>query len=131
MEFRIAVRCVLSCISELHKAGFVHRDIRWPNIIKITRKDGSVRFIVIDFEHAALNDQPILTDICRAGSRFVFAHDLKCMAKLMKCYSYAKAVSLGTDGDGLCSLLENCSNNCPPGEAATFLNHPFFQDLGF
>jgi hypothetical protein len=33
MELRIAMRCVLSCISELHKAGFVHREIQWPNII--------------------------------------------------------------------------------------------------
>ena len=32
-ELRAAVKVVLEALKELHARGFVHRDIRWPNIL--------------------------------------------------------------------------------------------------
>ena len=32
-ELRAAVKVVLGALKELHAHGFIHRDIRWPNIL--------------------------------------------------------------------------------------------------
>ena len=29
-----AIRCVLTALEDLHSHGFVHRDVRWPNVLK-------------------------------------------------------------------------------------------------
>ena len=54
-ELTCAVLCILRCLADLHSKGFVHRDLRWSNIIRIyaRRRDGNVTtltFYVIDFE---------------------------------------------------------------------------------
>lgn len=46
-ELRVALRCVLTALAELHQRGIVHRDVRWPNILKY--RDG---WILSDFEMA-------------------------------------------------------------------------------
>jgi hypothetical protein len=33
-ELRMAVRAVLIALSDFHRYGFVHRDVRWPNILR-------------------------------------------------------------------------------------------------
>ncbi len=38
-----------------HGAGFVHRDIRWPNIVQVQKEFGIYQrsgFVLIDMEHA-------------------------------------------------------------------------------
>lgn len=47
-ELRTAVRCVTSALSVLHSHQYVHRDVRWPNILKDA--EGSWR--LVDFELA-------------------------------------------------------------------------------
>ena len=55
-ELTCAVLCILRCLADLHSKGFVHRDLRWSNIIRIyaRRRDENVTttltFYVIDFE---------------------------------------------------------------------------------
>ncbi|EFJ47049.1 hypothetical protein VOLCADRAFT_105266, partial [Volvox carteri f. nagariensis] len=49
-----AIRDVLTGIESLHAAGFVHRDIRWANVIMVPGSAPNVadKFILIDLEHA-------------------------------------------------------------------------------
>ena len=53
-ELTCAVLCILRCLADLHSKGFVHRDLRWSNIIRIyARREENVTtvtFYVIDFE---------------------------------------------------------------------------------
>lgn len=47
-ELRDAVRNVLSALCAFHTAGFVHRDVRWPNILR-----SSGTWLLADFELSA------------------------------------------------------------------------------
>jgi hypothetical protein len=47
VELRCAIRCVLTALAGLHKRGFVHRDVRWPNVLR----DGK-EWKLADFELA-------------------------------------------------------------------------------
>eukprot|EP00245_Coleochaete_scutata_P007192 TRINITY_DN22315_c0_g1_i1.p1 TRINITY_DN22315_c0_g1~~TRINITY_DN22315_c0_g1_i1.p1 ORF type:complete len:631 (-),score=140.08 TRINITY_DN22315_c0_g1_i1:237-2129(-) len=46
---REAVRCILQALRRLHDEGFVHRDVRWPNVLQ--KADGS--WFLIDLEMCA------------------------------------------------------------------------------
>lgn len=48
MELIPALICVARALQGLHARGFVHRDIRWPNVLCL----GNNAFILIDFENA-------------------------------------------------------------------------------
>ncbi|CAG8549826.1 27668_t:CDS:2 [Gigaspora margarita] len=50
-EARVMSQCVLTGLSWLHKGGYVHRDIRLPNILFIPG-DVDCKYVLIDFEHA-------------------------------------------------------------------------------
>ena len=56
-ELKIALRCVLEFLVDLHANNYVHRDLRWPNILR--NLDGS--WFVIDLETAGPNNQYLLT----------------------------------------------------------------------
>jgi hypothetical protein len=47
-ELRAAVQCVLRALEAFHARGFVHHDVRWPNVLS----DGSTGWILSDFELA-------------------------------------------------------------------------------
>ena len=47
-ELKTAIREILTGLSFLHERGFVHRDIRWENIVK----DVNGSFVLIDLENA-------------------------------------------------------------------------------
>jgi hypothetical protein len=54
-QARAAARAALSCLTFLHARGYVHRDIRWDNLVRTFtyNADGTVsseRFLLIDFE---------------------------------------------------------------------------------
>eukprot|EP00635_Sarcinochrysidales_sp_CCMP3193_P014269 CAMPEP_0118893590 /NCGR_PEP_ID=MMETSP1166-20130328/2733_1 /TAXON_ID=1104430 /ORGANISM="Chrysoreinhardia sp, Strain CCMP3193" /LENGTH=591 /DNA_ID=CAMNT_0006832415 /DNA_START=116 /DNA_END=1891 /DNA_ORIENTATION=- len=53
-----ALRDVLEALKALHLKGWVHRDIRWPNILK-TQKDAKTSYILIDFEYAAKSGEKV------------------------------------------------------------------------
>ena len=48
-ELRAAITAVLTCMKEFHSHGFVHRDLRWPNILY---NPTTMEWFVIDFELA-------------------------------------------------------------------------------
>mmetsp|Transcript_9732 Transcript_9732/g.29505 ORF Transcript_9732/g.29505 Transcript_9732/m.29505 type:complete len:479 (-) Transcript_9732:87-1523(-) len=48
-----ALRDVLKALKALHEKDWVHRDIRWPNILRVKDENGNVRYILIDFEYAS------------------------------------------------------------------------------
>ncbi|PNW80403.1 hypothetical protein CHLRE_07g316200v5 [Chlamydomonas reinhardtii] len=64
-SLRDAVRGVLTALVVLHDAGYVHRDIRWPNVIRLpaaaaaAASSSSDVYVLIDLEHAAPADCPL------------------------------------------------------------------------
>ncbi|GMF23782.1 unnamed protein product [Phytophthora lilii] len=55
LELFDALRDVLQALVALHDLGWIHRDIRWSNVIK--QRDGDSWFL-IDFADAATSPQP-------------------------------------------------------------------------
>ena len=53
-ELRIAIKGVLTALAELHKRKIVHRDVRWPNILKHLD-----HWILSDFESADFAGNPL------------------------------------------------------------------------
>ncbi|KAG2439295.1 hypothetical protein HXX76_004654 [Chlamydomonas incerta] len=67
-SLRDAVRGVLTALVVLHEAGYVHRDVRWPNVIRLpavaaaaaaAASSSSDVYVLIDLEHAAPADCPL------------------------------------------------------------------------
>ncbi|CAG8647748.1 4305_t:CDS:1, partial [Paraglomus occultum] len=52
-EFRMIIEDILNGLVTLHDSGFVHRDIRWSNILRTI--DG--KYVLIDFEHSGLANE--------------------------------------------------------------------------
>uniref|UniRef100_A0A7S0QCZ8 Protein kinase domain-containing protein n=1 Tax=Cryptomonas curvata TaxID=233186 RepID=A0A7S0QCZ8_9CRYP len=48
MEMRSALRCVLTCLADLHKEGWTHLDLRWSNVVFVAQH----QWFVIDAEFA-------------------------------------------------------------------------------
>lgn len=47
------IRDILNGLVVFHKAGIVHRDIRWPNILQVANGE----YVLIDLEHAGLTGE--------------------------------------------------------------------------
>jgi hypothetical protein len=93
-DVRSAVRAVLQCLEVLHDKKFVHRDLRWANVIRLftCHVDGSpanCEFLVIDFEFAAVEGEEVQiaryihSDIAPYGTEYTSHHDLKLVGKLV------------------------------------------------
>lgn len=54
-ELRRATAAVLHALAALHARGFVHRDVRWPNVLA----DGSGGWLLVDFELADVAGEPL------------------------------------------------------------------------
>jgi hypothetical protein len=99
-ELRVAIRCVLECLDFLHEKGFVHRDIRWDNIIRyyhlVDGKPVSCTFKVIDFEYAALNGDAmripnyIFGRLVSEGEPYFTHHDMHCVGALIECWVFLR-----------------------------------------
>ncbi|KAG2440071.1 hypothetical protein HXX76_004185 [Chlamydomonas incerta] len=88
-----AMSGVLRGLAALHSEGFVHRDVRWPNVIFLPAEK---RWLLIDLEHAGLNDcdcsgapYPLQVWSERTldpGGKYTFRSDLRMVAEqLMMC----------------------------------------------
>jgi serine/threonine protein kinase len=56
-QVKCAITCILRCLVFLHSRDFVHRDLRWPNLIAVHTcgESGEITdtsYLVIDFEFA-------------------------------------------------------------------------------
>ncbi|CAJ0628993.1 9302_t:CDS:1 [Entrophospora sp. SA101] len=51
-ELKTAIQTVLEVIRDMHSIGYVHRDLRWPNVLQ--QVDG--KWLVIDLEHGGRLD---------------------------------------------------------------------------
>lgn len=58
-EFRTAIHCVLTCLTDLHAAGWAHLDIRWSNIVYMSPAE----WVVIDAEFARPLKSPFPADL--------------------------------------------------------------------
>ena len=105
-DVRCAVKAVLQCLRYLHGKGFVHRDVRWANVIRhfthYSLDDTSeCQFLLIDFEFAAMAGDTINvgryihSDVVPIGESYTYCHDLKLVAKLI--VSWRKSNDLQLD----------------------------------
>lgn len=56
-----ALKDIAEALDSLHKNGFVHRDLRWDNILydAFNREEDERHFLLADFEHSGKKDAPI------------------------------------------------------------------------
>lgn len=85
-ELRRAIKAVLSCMAALHAQGWVHRDVRWPNVLR----DSSGAYFIIDFDLAVKGPSafvPSVLDWCppevERGMPFTAAGDVYQIGQLM------------------------------------------------
>lgn len=59
-DFKKAIHDILLGLEFLHDRGFVHRDVRWPNVIR--DETGTYTFrLILDFEHSGRVGSPDFT----------------------------------------------------------------------
>ena len=63
-ELRDAVRAVLRALEALHARGLVHRDVRWPNVLR----NAAGEWLLADFELADAAGEPLPEHYRRAAS---------------------------------------------------------------
>jgi hypothetical protein len=91
-ELRSAVNCVLTALVALHGIRYVHRDIRWENVLK----SGTNSWLLADFEEAAEAGQPLNPgtrneaelhlpqEVLRPPHRYTAKSDVWAVGKLME-----------------------------------------------
>ncbi len=104
-DVRAAIRAILLCLGFLHAKGFVHRDVRWANLIRSFsyHHDGTVescKFLVIDFEFAGRDGAAmgiadyIHNDVVPDGETYSASHDLKLVGKMIKSWADSNLIDL-------------------------------------
>ena len=98
-DVRAAIKSILLCLRFLHEQGFVHRDLRWANLIRLFsyHHDGTLEseFLVIDFEFAALDGaamniaEYIHNDVVTYGKNYSSLHDLKLVGKMVRSWAHS------------------------------------------
>ena len=98
-ELCIAIKGVLTALAELHRRECVHRDVRWPNILK----DGD-RWILADFELADLVGEPVPPGaiasahlppemLADAAARYQRAGDIFCVGRLVDVWRWTEPLT--------------------------------------
>ena len=116
-EVKKAMRSTLACLRYIHDKGYVHRDLRWPNLIikNSYSPDGSVddsEFIVIDFEFAACTEDPmeiadyISRDVVPHGQPFQTHHDLKLLGKMVETWAASNIEMLDAEAKDFVSTVK-------------------------
>ena len=106
-EIKLALKCVLKCLASLHREGFVHRDIRWSNIIKVPiRVAPGFEFRVIDFDYGEVDGAPmnienyVFSNLIEDGSLYTNIHDMILVHELLTTWRNSRS-SRWTDVAGL------------------------------
>jgi serine/threonine protein kinase len=126
-EVRSAAIAVLRCLGYIHSKGFVHRDIRWSNIIKLVtytpQNVASESFMVIDFEFAAKDGDAmeisnyIHNRIVNYGEFYFARHDLKLVAKLVNTWAVNNNIALTANAQRFVDSISGDVGNLPAEEA--------------
>ena len=100
-ELVSAIRCVLLALQGVHRLGYAHCDIRWPNVLFVN--DGDWR--LIDFENSSQGDSSL------------WNKDMHMVGKMLSCCE-----TLVASSETLLSLREQLiSESRPPLDASTAL----------
>jgi hypothetical protein len=97
-DVRRAVATVLICLSYLHERNFVHRDVRWENVVREYETNAAgetytVGFLVIDFECAAHAGDPVTMEnyihsqVVPTGHAYLPRHDLILVANMVQSWA--------------------------------------------
>ena len=126
-EMKCTLRCVLMCLADLHSRQFVHRDLRWSNIIRSCTyrnsadpvRNGqpeSMTFLVIDFEYGAQSGESLDVDghwlivrhrdLFDINKTYTYTHDLRSVAMMLLKWFSTNGVSLDGDVAAFVSYLE-------------------------
>lgn len=136
-EYKAAFRCILTALAAVHARGFVHRDVRAPNILYAGGHGGSSEWLLIDFEAADKNGSCLPTDVIareylppevQAGNParpYTAAGDMYCLGKVMDTWKAVNADWVGLD---LLALLRAMLESDPAKRptASDALAHPWF-----
>ena len=106
-----ALLAVAGALESMHKLGFVHRDVRWDNVMFDT---GSGKFLVIDYEHSGPKD--VFVNSAVRG----YPDEIAKGAQTNKAKNGAKVYSCATDMYMVGLLLEYLDTSCG-------LNEPYAQ----
>jgi serine/threonine protein kinase len=98
-----ALRCIFQALEAIHRLGYAHRDVRWPNILCVADED----WRLIDFENSSLGDSTLQKK------------DLHMVGDMM-----SQCISIFTSSNLLCSLHNQLRTQSPPNasEALRILN---------
>jgi hypothetical protein len=97
-DVRRAVATVLICLSYLHERNFVHRDVRWENVVREYETNAAgetytMGFLVIDFECAAHAGDPVAMEnyihsqVVPTGHAYMPRHDLILVANMVQSWA--------------------------------------------
>lgn len=135
-EVKQAVSAVLRSLKFLHAQNFVHRDIRWANIIRhFVYHDVSIErcdFLLIDFEYAAKNGDTmtiadyIHKDIVPYGEIYVFRHDIILVGNLVKRWASTNNIELCQTAQDFISATTDPEHTL---DATAALQHQWLQDV--
>jgi len=110
-ELRYAVRAVLRALEALHARGLVHRDVRWPNVLRSADKE----WLLADFELADVAGAPLPEQFraaasvpadARRGGPWVPACDLWQLGRLVLAWERADGARvLSGPGSSFAALL--------------------------
>ena len=136
-DVQAAIKIVLQCLAFLHARGFVHRDLKWANLIRFAkyRADDatleSVNFLVIDFEFAAADGDYmhigdyIHRDVVPYGSQYYAANDLQLVGKMVE--TWADSNDHWLDSSAL-DFVRSVTKVKEPLDASAALQHPWLQE---
>mmetsp|Transcript_16616 Transcript_16616/g.24155 ORF Transcript_16616/g.24155 Transcript_16616/m.24155 type:complete len:480 (+) Transcript_16616:40-1479(+) len=135
-DVQAAIKAVLSCLAFMHSKDFVHRDIKWANLIRFPtyRPDGSLesrQFLVIDFECAAMDkDEMFISnyihkEVVPFGAEYRTVHDLQLVGKLVETWADINGQVLDQTARDFINSVKRVQN---PLNASTALQHAWLLE---
>jgi hypothetical protein len=115
-ELRVSIRCVLTALCAFHERGFVHRDVRWPNVLKDKERWLLADFELADFAGSPVPDRAIasayLPPEVLADKRIGYskAGDVYCVGKLLEEWEQKTGADLPP---AACAFRLSLMNNDP------------------
>ena len=125
VELRAALRCILTCLQDLHQAGWAHLDVRWSNVVFIAPN----HWVVIDAEFARPFNNPIPVDLkCKDPDAVSADEATDCYLVGLMMQEYPALIAVDSRAQALCDALVDVSPRARSRRKARYaLNHAFFS----